>query len=144
MTNTDAGPRVERIVAIHYDSLLRDADSTANVVTENSTLERQIEQVRNTASFWHAWLCLSAQRRLMLQAYGPDGLGLLTVAGVPGFVELRQRLLPLAQAFAVCGPPGFLQHCHQNKGFLHSHAIPQCIFTAPSPCFVNFTVLLAC
>ena len=38
---------------------------------------------------------------LPVQAYGPDGLGLLTVAGVPGFVELRQRLLPLAQAFAV-------------------------------------------
>ncbi len=39
-----------------------------------------------------------------MQAYGPDGLGILTVAGVPGFVELRQRLLPLAQAFAVSSP----------------------------------------
>lgn len=36
-----------------------------------------------------------------LQAYGPAGLGILTVSGVPGFAELRQRLLPLAQAFAV-------------------------------------------
>ena len=35
------------------------------------------------------------------QAYGPDGLGILAVSGVPGLAELRQRLLPLAQAFAV-------------------------------------------
>ena len=36
-----------------------------------------------------------------IQAYGPNGLGILTVAGVPGFVELRQRLLTLSQDFAV-------------------------------------------
>lgn len=36
-----------------------------------------------------------------MQAYGPTGLGILTVSGVPGFTELRQRSLPLAQAFAV-------------------------------------------
>jgi hypothetical protein len=35
------------------------------------------------------------------QAYGPDGLGILTVSGVPGYEALRQRLLPLAEAFAV-------------------------------------------
>ena len=36
-----------------------------------------------------------------MQAYGPDGLGALTVSGVPGYVELRKRLLPLAADFAV-------------------------------------------
>lgn len=30
------------------------------------------------------------------QAYGSEGLGILSVSGVPGFLELRQRLLPLA------------------------------------------------
>ncbi|KAK9830192.1 hypothetical protein WJX72_010222 [[Myrmecia] bisecta] len=34
------------------------------------------------------------------KAYGPSGLGILTVANVPGLPALRQRLLPLAQRFA--------------------------------------------
>ena len=33
-------------------------------------------------------------------AYGKDGIGLLTVRGVPGLMEARGRLLPLAQKFA--------------------------------------------
>lgn len=33
-------------------------------------------------------------------AYGKDGIGLLTVRGVPGLIEARGRLLPLAQKFA--------------------------------------------
>lgn len=35
------------------------------------------------------------------QAYGPGGLGILTVRGVPGLQELRQQLLPLVARFAV-------------------------------------------
>jgi isopenicillin N synthase-like dioxygenase len=34
------------------------------------------------------------------QAYGPEGIGLLVVRGVPGFVALRQGLLPLGFHFA--------------------------------------------
>lgn len=34
------------------------------------------------------------------QAFGPDGLGICTVSGVPGFVEARQALLPLAAQLA--------------------------------------------
>ena len=34
-------------------------------------------------------------------AYGPGGIGLLTISGVPGFVDLRQKLLPLASRLAV-------------------------------------------
>lgn len=34
------------------------------------------------------------------QAYGPDGLGILTVSGVPGYMEKRKALLPLAQRVA--------------------------------------------
>eukprot|EP00854_Cymbomonas_tetramitiformis_P003145 gene3145-3987_t len=34
------------------------------------------------------------------EAYGPAGLGLLTVSGVPGLAEKRSALLPLAQRFA--------------------------------------------
>jgi hypothetical protein len=34
-------------------------------------------------------------------AFGSDGLGLLCVRGVPGYIQARSRLLPLAQKFAV-------------------------------------------
>ena len=48
----------------------------------------------------------SPPRRWMSpQAYGPRGLGILLVAGVPQLPELRQQLLPLAQRFAV-------RHCY--------------------------------
>lgn len=30
-------------------------------------------------------------------AFGPEGLGICNVSGVPGFAENRQALLPLAQ-----------------------------------------------
>ena len=30
-------------------------------------------------------------------AYGPDGLGILAVRGVPGYQEARKEMLPLAQ-----------------------------------------------
>ena len=36
-----------------------------------------------------------------MQAYGHEGLGILTVAGVPAFAELREKLLPLAAEFVV-------------------------------------------
>lgn len=45
----------------------------------------------------------SKWRRLLppcLQAFGPAGLGICTVSGVPGLPELRQQLLPLALQFA--------------------------------------------
>ena len=35
------------------------------------------------------------------QAYGPQGLGILTVAGIPGLPQMRQRLLPLTTQFVV-------------------------------------------
>jgi isopenicillin N synthase-like dioxygenase len=35
------------------------------------------------------------------EAYGFDGIGVLTVKNVPGFVEARERLLPLARTFAL-------------------------------------------
>jgi isopenicillin N synthase-like dioxygenase len=34
------------------------------------------------------------------RAFGMEGLGLLTVAGIPGLAPLRERLLPLARTFA--------------------------------------------
>lgn len=40
---------------------------------------------------------LSAQ---IAEAFGVDGLGILTVSGVPGLAPLRERLLPLARTFA--------------------------------------------
>ena len=66
-----------------------------------------------------------------MQAYGPDGLGILTVAGVPGFAALRQRLLPLAQAFAVrhalscsacfSGSAYQEQHSRKRQGYVRWH-----------------------
>lgn len=55
-----------------------------------------------------AFACQPAPRpaspiALPTQAFGPDGLGLLTVSGVPGYQELREQLLPLAAEFAVRG-----------------------------------------
>lgn len=35
------------------------------------------------------------------EAYGHDGVGVLTVRNVPGFVEARRRLLPLSRTFAL-------------------------------------------
>ena len=37
---------------------------------------------------------------LIFQAYGPNGLGALTIAGIPKYVELRQRLLPIGYKVA--------------------------------------------
>ena len=36
-----------------------------------------------------------------VQAFGPEGWGIIRVASVPQVAELRMRLLPLAQQFAV-------------------------------------------
>ena len=36
-------------------------------------------------------------------AFGLDGLGILCVRGVPGYVRARSRLLPLARTFAKLG-----------------------------------------
>lgn len=36
----------------------------------------------------------------VLRAYGPDGLGALTVSGIPEYVELREKLLRLSYTLA--------------------------------------------
>ena len=36
----------------------------------------------------------------IFRAYGPDGLGALTVSGIPGYAESRERLLPMAYKLA--------------------------------------------
>ena len=45
------------------------------------------------------------------QALGPSGLGIIRIAGVPNVLQLRRRLLPLAQQFAV-------RSCHTRNLFL--------------------------
>jgi len=57
------------------------------------------------------------------QAYGASGLGILTVSGIPGFSELRQRLLPLAAKIPKL-PPDELAKCiseesHYSTGWSH-------------------------
>lgn len=36
-----------------------------------------------------------------VQGFGLEGLGIVTVSGVPDYIQLREQLLPLAQEFAV-------------------------------------------
>lgn len=38
---------------------------------------------------------------VLLQGFGLEGLGIVTISGVPNYPDLRKQLLPLAQAFAV-------------------------------------------
>jgi hypothetical protein len=62
------------------------------------------------------------------QGFGPEGLGIVTVSGVPEYEELRQQLLPLAQAFAVrSSAVGPRQLCYRAAAAtMHSrtHASP--------------------
>lgn len=83
----------QAVVVLQYSALLHAADNAPGVGDEQAVLERQIEQ-----------------------AYGPDGLGLLTVAGVPGFVELRQQLGELYCA----SETGVLRHCLSQS----NHCMP--------------------
>ena len=40
-----------------------------------------------------------------LQGFGPGGLGILTVAGIPDILKMRKRLLMLIEKFAVSLEP---------------------------------------
>jgi isopenicillin N synthase-like dioxygenase len=48
-------------------------------------------------------------------AFGIDGIGLLTVKNVPGFLEARQRLLPLARQFALLPEEVKQKYVHQES-----------------------------
>jgi hypothetical protein len=37
---------------------------------------------------------------IFAQAYGPDGLGALTIAGIPGYSSARKSLIPLSHTLA--------------------------------------------
>lgn len=87
------------VVVLLYESLLKAARGQQDDTSELSDLEQKIEKVSEVERLV---ILVARPTYTVLQAYGPDGLGILTVAGVPKFVELRQRLLPLSQAFAVC------------------------------------------
>jgi isopenicillin N synthase-like dioxygenase len=60
---------------------------------------------------------------LIEEAYGPDGLGILTVNGVPNLQQLRQNLLPLAHNIAHLSDSQKhkLEHAHSNYGVGWSH-----------------------
>ncbi len=57
------------------------------------------------------------------EAYGKDGLGILTVSGVPGYVEKRRALLPLAQKLANLSDAkkAALEHAASTYSFGWSH-----------------------
>ena len=57
------------------------------------------------------------------KAFGPDGLGILTVSNVPQFSELRAALLPLAHQFATLPKDvqSLYEHSESNYSFGWSH-----------------------
>ncbi len=65
------------------------------------------------------------------QAYGPDGLGILLVAGVPRLPELRHALLPLAERFAVRRASN-AQQLHLQYALGHGAAM-MCAKGTPQP-----------
>ena len=75
-----------------------------------------------------------------LQAFGPGGLGICTVSGVPGFVEVRQALLPLAAQLAAL--PDAVKAALEdpasryNFGWAHGAAAGSvvCMPSCPSAC----------
>lgn len=55
---------------------------------------------------------------LIEAAFGAEGLGLLTVSGVPGVAERRQALLPLARRFASL--PGHVKERYEHAASFYS------------------------
>ncbi len=51
------------------------------------------------------------------EAYGLEGLGVLTVKNIPGWVETRQRLLPLAQRFASLPEDVLSKYVHEPSKY---------------------------
>lgn len=49
------------------------------------------------------------------RAYGMDGVGVLTVKNVPGFVEARQKMLPLAREFAMLPEETKEKYVHKDS-----------------------------
>lgn len=105
------------IVTVQYSELLESDDLTAHIaqvkalftdcaftpcLSETAYCHREWHVVPCCSivrlhSGLHARQCFSSRP----QAFGPAGLGIIRVAGVPRVELLRRRLLPLAQRFAV-------------------------------------------
>lgn len=51
------------------------------------------------------------------KAFGNDGLGLLTVKNIPGFVEARKALLPLALEFSRLPEDVKLKYIHKSSSY---------------------------
>lgn len=51
------------------------------------------------------------------EAYGPEGLGLLTVSNVPNVMEYRQAILPLAYKFANLPDEIKNKYVHEKSNF---------------------------
>lgn len=96
------------VINVQYQQLLECAVIQQVATDDQVLLAQQIQQVRVVCTTTNcigvvatAVIVVLSTTSFSVQAYGPTGLGILTVSGVPGFAELRQRLLPLAQEFAV-------------------------------------------
>ena len=55
--------------------------------------------------------------QLIEAAYGPEGLGLLVISGVPGFVRARAALLPLASRLAALPPDALARLEDRASGY---------------------------
>lgn len=95
-----------KVVCIPYERLLDpNSDLTRELVEVTYLVEGGTipECLASSQAVLHAVLhfVLGPMLPVSLQGYGPNGLGIITISGVPNFQQLRQRLLPLAQDFAV-------------------------------------------
>ncbi|KAJ9530925.1 hypothetical protein QJQ45_028778 [Haematococcus lacustris] len=112
MANTNRPGDRQQLVVIEYERL---TDS-------NADLHAQLQQ---------ACIVLDCSRRrnrqavlpYTPQAYGPDGLGVLTISGVPNISDMRERLLRLASQVAALPAPALqrLEDVASQYNFGWSH-----------------------
>jgi len=92
-------PGNELVVLQHRDLLSRDAAVRQKLL---AAVSQVMHVPQRKLLLWIqcglAWTLM----KHVLQAYGPHGLGILTVAGVPSLLELRKALLPLSAQIVVC------------------------------------------
>lgn len=127
-SNTNQGGRETHIqeLLLHEASKKQTAHESAPMKNQSQHIQRSVEvefdQVFSVFSLNHfnspttmatvalvslAYADLVAGKDLskeIFEAYGPGGLGALTISGVPDYVECRSRLLPLGHSLAHAPP----------------------------------------
>ena len=74
--------------------------STQQPRAERRDMFEQAERVHALSISYHDLCSSDTSRPVLEQGLGKDGLGIVSVTDIPGFRELRKRLLPLAATLA--------------------------------------------